>query len=148
MSSFSRSHPLILFSLGSLKQTTYSFPPWPGWLVAWVSMPPNKQHIFGKYWPDSHDGTELGAVLTPGGRSAGTQTLAPPPAVNTRHGCSSFRVRKRRTERQHPVHRKKTKHEEITGEPARASLALRAESMGMEMPLDSGPDLDKARNSF
>ena len=92
-------------------------------------------------------------MLTPGGKHVvGTQSLAQTP--NGKHEAWLFkRPGKEEAHKQDNTQsirnaRNKTKREEITGMPARASLTARAVSLGMELPLVSAPDRAKARNSL
>ena len=114
------------------------------------------KRVFDKYRRDPHDGTQLRNVHTPSGKTrVGIQSLAATP--NGEHQAWLFK--RPGDEEAHAQDnsqairdaRKRARRETETGKPARTSLPLRAEALGvgsvglnMGRPLGSGPDPVKA----
>ena len=119
-----------------------------------------KRRVFVEYRRDPHDGTQLRNVLTPSGKTdVGTQSLVATPGgehqawLFMRPGEEEAHAKDNSQAVQ--TARKKARLETKTGKPARTSLALRAEALGvqsaglnMETPLGIGPDREKAQKAL
>ena len=122
-------------------------------------MPKNpKKRVFEQYRRD-RDGTQLRSVLTPNGKtSVGVQSLVATPGgehqawLFMRPGEEEAHAKDNSQAVQ--TARKKARLEKERGKPARTSLAVRAEALGigsglnMGTPLGSGPDREKTQKAL
>ena len=122
-------------------------------------MPKNpKKRVFEQYRRD-RDGTQLRSVLTPNGKtSVGVQSLVATPEgehqawLFMRSGEKEAHAQDNSQAVQ--TARKKARLEKERGKPARTSLAVRAEALGigsglnMGTPLGSGPDREKTQKAL
>ena len=118
------------------------------------------KRVFGEYRRDPHDGTQLRIVLTPSGKTdVGTQSFAATP--NGEHQAWLFKrpgeedAHAQDNSQAIRAARKKARLETKTDKPARTSLAVRAEALGigsfglnMGRPLGSGPDREKTQKAL
>ena len=117
-----------------------------------------KKRVFEEHRRD-RDGTQLRSVLTPNDKtSVGVQSLVATPGgehqawLFMRPGEEEAHAKDNSQAVQ--TARKKARLETKTGKPARTSLALRAEALGigsglnMGTPLGSGPDREKTQKAL
>jgi len=118
-----------------------------------------KRRVFVEYRRDPHDGTQLRNVLTPSGKTdVGTQSLVATPGGE--HQAWLFKrpgeeeAHAKDNSQAVQTARKKARLEKERGKPARTSLAVRAEALGigsglnMGTPLGSGPDREKTQKAL